>query len=286
MLSQITVVLVDSQPSVRLQIKSSLSQFYKVQDFASADAAWTKILKSAPALLVQVLRGIDSGRWNLVRQIRSHSQLAYMPVLGLVDVMEHGTREQSLEAGMDQLLETGCSHDLLLKAVARLLNGLESACRYSYRKFLFDDKLRQLPSEDERFLIKIHEFVRSNLPKVDLQVGDMAEAMAMSASQLDRRLSRLLGLTPKQYISEHRLCAAFQLLSSKQGNVSEVSAWTGFKSLSYFSTRFSERFSANPSVVRENRENRDYHAPWQEMALRLGIPGPIQISVPYSSKRN
>jgi AraC-like DNA-binding protein len=177
---------------------------------------------------------------------------------------------------MDHILEAGSSGELLLKAAARLMNGLESACRYSYRKFLFDDKLRQLPSEDERFLVKVHEFVRKNLSKSDLQVGDIAEAMAMSASQLDRRLSRLLGLTPKQYVSEHRLCAAFQLLSSKQGNVSEVSAWTGFKSLSYFSTRFSERFSANPSVVRENRENRDYRAPWQEMAARLGIAGTLQ----------
>jgi AraC-like DNA-binding protein len=166
------------------------------------------------------------------------------------------------------------------------LTGLESACQYSYRKFLFDDKLGQLPSEDERFLIKINEFIRRNLPKTDLQVGDMAEAMAMSPSQLDRRLNRLLGLTPKQYIAEHRLCAAFQLLTHRQGNVSEVSAWTGFKSLSYFSTRFSERFRANPSVVRENRENRDYRAPWQEMAARLGITGTLFAPVPYKRSRN
>ncbi|MFM7748356.1 MAG: helix-turn-helix domain-containing protein, partial [Bacteroidota bacterium] len=94
------------------------------------------------------------------------------------------------------------------------------------------------------------------------------------------------GLTTKQYISEHRLCAAYHLLSTKKGNVSEVSAWTGFKSLSYFSTRFSERFSTNPSVVRENRENIDNQAPWQEMASRLGLTGPIQIPAHYSRNRN
>jgi len=286
MLPKATIVLVDSQSAGRLQIKQYLSQSYKVQDFASADAAWTRILKSAPALVVHALRGIGSEQWNLVRQIRSHSQLAYLPVVGMAETVGQGILEQSLEAGMDQLLDAGCSKNLLLKAAGRLLTGLESACLYSYRKFLFDDKLRQLPSEDERFLVKIHEFVRRNLPKADLQVGDMAEAMAMSASQLDRRLSRLLGLTPRQYISEHRLCAAFLLLSSKQGNVSEVSAWTGFKILSYFSTRFSDRFSANPSVVRENRENRDYQAPWQEMALRLGIPGPLQIPTRYTRQRS
>ncbi|MBM3936202.1 MAG: helix-turn-helix transcriptional regulator [Sphingomonadales bacterium] len=286
MLLKNTVVLVDSLTAGRLKFKHYLSQPYRVLDFASADAAWSKILKSGPALLVHVLRGDGSMRWTLVRQIRSHSQLAYLPVLGIVESLDPVIREQSLEAGMDQLLETGCARDLLLKAAGRLMTGLESACQYSYRKFLFDDKLSQLPSEDERFLVKIHDYVRRNLPKADLQVGDMADAMAMSASQLDRRLYRLLGLTPKQYISEYRLCAAFQLLNSKQGNVSEVSAWTGFKSLSYFSTRFSERFRANPSVVRENRENRDYQAPWQEMAARLGISGPIQTPAKYFRKRS
>jgi AraC-like DNA-binding protein len=276
MLPKLTVVLVDTQSASRLKLKQYLSQYYRVQDYANADVAWTRMLKSGPALLVHALHGIGLERWTLVRQIRSHSQLAYLPVIGMADILDQGILEQSLEAGMDHILEAGSSGELLLKAAARLMNGLESACRYSYRKFLFDDKLRQLPSEDERFLVKVHEFVRKNLSKSDLQVGDIAEAMAMSASQLDRRLSRLLGLTPKQYVSEHRLCAAFQLLSSKQGNVSEVSAWTGFKSLSYFSTRFSERFSANPSVVRENRENRDYRAPWQEMAARLGIAGTLQ----------
>ncbi len=285
MIPQITVVLVDSLTAGRLKFKNYLNQSYRVLDFASAEAAWSKMLKAGPALLVHVLRGKGPDRWNLVRQVRSHSQLMYLPVLGIVETLDPETRLRSLEAGMDQLLEAGCSRDLFLKAADRLKAGLENAYYYSYGKFLLEDKFGQLPSEDERFLVKIHEFVRRNLPKADLQVGDLAEAMAMSASQLDRRLQRLKGLTPKQYISEHRLCAAFHLLSTKKGNVSEVSAWTGFKSLSYFSTRFSERFSANPSVVRENRENPYYNAPWQEMANRLGLAGHIQIPTQYSKKK-
>lgn len=286
MLPKTIVVLVDSYTAGRLKFKNYLNPSYRVLDFASEEAAWSRMLKTGPALLVHVIRGSGPDRWNLVRQVRSHSQLTYLPVLGIVEALDSLTRLQSLEAGMDQLLESVCSRELLFLAAERLRNGLESAYHYSYRRFLLEDKFGQLPSEDERFLVKIHEYVRRNLPKVDLQVGDLAEAMAMSPSQLDRRLQRLKGLTPKQYISEHRLCAAYHLLSTKKGNVSEVSAWTGFKSLSYFSTRFSERFSTNPSVVRENRENIDDQAPWQEMASRLGLTGPIQIPAHYSRKRN
>ncbi|MFM7032810.1 MAG: hypothetical protein ACKOX4_09870, partial [Bacteroidota bacterium] len=178
MLPKTLVVLVDSHTAGRLKFKNYLNPSYRVLDFASEEAAWSRMLKTGPALLVQVIRGSGPDRWTLVRQVRSHSQLTYLPVLGIVEALDSVTRLQSLEAGMDQLLESVCSRELLLIAAERLRNGLESAYHYSYKRFLLEDKFGQLPSEDERFLVKIHEYVRRNLPKVDLQVGDLAEAMA------------------------------------------------------------------------------------------------------------
>ncbi|NBW32418.1 MAG: DNA-binding response regulator [Cytophagia bacterium] len=275
-------LLVDPLAGGRQRLKTLLVTFYKVQEFSNSEAVMSKVHRMSPHLLVLVIRSAFPDPWGIVRYIRAHSRLSHLPILCLADPPGPHFWEQALEAGADLILATDCSKTLFQLACRRLVEQMHTVCKYSYQKYLYDDKKAPLTSEDERFLGLLHEFTRQNMHRVDLQVADMADALSLSCSQLDRRLDRLLGMSPKQFLSEHRLNAAFHLLATRRGNVSEVSALTGFKSLSYFSTRFSERFQANPSVVRENRELVNYSGPWKEMATRLGLDGP---PMPHRSLR-
>ena len=267
-------LLVDPLVGGRQRLKSQLATFYKVQEFSNNEAVMSKAHRMNPHLLVLVIRAMHPEPWGIVRYIRGHSRLSHLPILCLADPPDPLLWEKALEAGVDLILPTESSKSLFQLGCLRLVNHLHMVCRYAYQKYLYDDKKAPLTSEDERFLGLLHEYTRQNMHRVDLQVADMADALSLSCSQLDRRLDRLLGMSPKQFLSEHRLNTAFHLLATRRGNVSEVSALTGFKSLSYFSTRFSDRFQANPSVVRENRSPDDYAGPWKEMATRLGLDGP------------
>lgn len=270
-------LLVDSLVVGRQRLKTQLAAHYRVQEFANSEAVMSKAHRVNPHLLVLVIRAMHPEPWRIVRYIRGHSRLSHLPILCLADPPGPLLWEQALEAGADLILPTDCSKSLFQLGCRRLVEHLQNVCRYSYQKYLYDDRKAPLTSEDERFLGLLHEYTRQNMHRVDLQVADMADALSLSCSQLDRRLDRLLGMSPKQFLSEHRLNAAFHLLATRRGNVSEVSALTGFKSLSYFSTRFSDRFQANPSVVRENRSPDDYTGPWKEMASRLGLDGPPAV---------
>jgi len=270
-------LLVDPLYAGRHRLKNQLSVYFKVQEFASNEAAITKVHRLSPQLLVLVIRGAYPEPWGLVRHMRFHNRLAHLPILCLADPSEPSFVEQALEAGVDMVIPTESPRTLFQTACRRLVDQWSSICRYSYQKYLYDDQKVPLASEDELFLGSLTEYIRKNMHKVDLQVADMADALSLSCSQLDRRLERLLRVSPKQFLSDHRLMAAYDLLANRRGNVSEVSAWTGFKSLSYFSTRFSERFQANPSVVRENGDRGDYAGPWKEMASRLGLNGPTRV---------
>jgi AraC-like DNA-binding protein len=267
-------LLIDPLVGGRQRLKSQLAVLFKVHEFANNEAVMSKAHRINPHLLVLVIRSMHPEPWGIVRYIRGHSRLSHLPILCLADPPGPLFWEQALEAGVDLILPTESSKSLFQLGCRRLVEHMHRVCRYSYQKYLYDDKKAPLTSEDERFLGLLHEYTRQNMHRVDLQVADMADALALSCSQLDRRLDRLLGMSPKQFLSEHRLNAAFHLLATRRGNVSEVSALTGFKSLSYFSTRFSDRFQANPSVVRENRSPDDYAGPWKEMASRLGLDGP------------
>lgn len=55
-------------------------------------------------------------------------------------------------------------------------------------------------SMDERFIIKLREYILENLQSEDFSVEDLAQEVAFSRSHLYRKLQSLTGMSISQYI--------------------------------------------------------------------------------------
>jgi len=77
----------------------------------------------------------------------------------------------------------------------------------------------------------------------------LANKVAMSRSQLHRKLTALLGQSPSDLIRQTRLHRAKSLLEQKAGTPSEIAFQVGFNSHTYFSKCFKEVFGVSPSEV-------------------------------------
>ncbi|MFQ5630694.1 MAG: helix-turn-helix transcriptional regulator, partial [bacterium] len=71
--------------------------------------------------------------------------------------------------------------------------------------------------------------------------------VAMSRSQLHRKLQALTGQSTHEFIRAYRLKRAAQLLQHNTGTVSEICYDVGFNSLSHFAKAFREMFGKSPS---------------------------------------
>ncbi len=112
---------------------------------------------------------------------------------------------------------------------------------------------QDIPESAEKKLLKTAEsIVLKNLDNSQFKVNDLARELAYSQRQLTRVLKKSTGMTPVGFILELRLQKAYQLLKNRQFlSVSEVMFEVGIESLSYFSTKFSERFGHNPKELLE-----------------------------------
>lgn len=82
-------------------------------------------------------------------------------------------------------------------------------------------------------------------------MSDLAEATALSASQLRRRMKEMYERTPVQLIRRRRLEAGARLLREREdATIGEVAYAIGFNSQSYFSRSFREEFGTSPSRYR------------------------------------
>ncbi len=85
----------------------------------------------------------------------------------------------------------------------------------------------------------------------DFGVEELAKVVAMSRSQLHRKLAALTGQSPSEVLRNTRLLRAKELLQKKAATPSEVAYQVGFNSHTYFSKCFKEEFGMSPSEVND-----------------------------------
>ncbi len=103
------------------------------------------------------------------------------------------------------------------------------------------------------FLRKINTIISSRLDDNDFKVEALAAEMALSRTQLFRRMKALTKMSPSEYLLYFRLHVARDLLKTEQNgfNVSEVGYQVGFVSKSHFSRSFQKQFGLSPSYYRK-----------------------------------
>ncbi len=100
------------------------------------------------------------------------------------------------------------------------------------------------------FLQKLAEVVEANMQNDQFGVEALAEQMNMSRSNLHRKLKQASGQTATQFIREHRLHRAMELLKQDDCPIAEVAYAVGFNSASYFTTCFTEYYGYPPGEAR------------------------------------
>lgn len=106
--------------------------------------------------------------------------------------------------------------------------------------------------DDERLKVQIMQFVEENMGNSDAGLEEMASAVAMSRSGLNRKMKKLTGLSPVEFLREARIKHACRLLRQTTRPVSEVAYACGFTDPKYFGRTFKQMTGMSPSDYRSN----------------------------------
>ncbi|MCB0586553.1 MAG: helix-turn-helix transcriptional regulator, partial [Phaeodactylibacter sp.] len=96
--------------------------------------------------------------------------------------------------------------------------------------------------------------ISANLSREGFDIDALSKALALSRSQLYRKLKELIRLSPSQYIRFTRLQKAKELLETTEMTIGEVAFQAGFVDKSHFSRVFKKQFGFNPSYLRKSSE--------------------------------
>lgn len=123
--------------------------------------------------------------------------------------------------------------------------------------FIQSEKLVAALSEtrpmEATFLQKINALIKANLHDEYFDTNALCIAMAMSRTQLFRRLKPLIRQAPATYIKTMRLQRAKDMLDTTDLTISEVAFKCGFVKASHFTRVFQQQYGLPPSLFRRNR---------------------------------
>ena len=119
-------------------------------------------------------------------------------------------------------------------------------------------KQAQAPSEqdlrDAERIKQMIDFVRRHREE-NITTEQIAASAAISVSECLRCFRRMMDLTPKEYLRQHRVRHAAQLLENTDKSITQIGTECGFEDMSYFARVFRAERGCTPTEYRAHIHN-------------------------------
>ncbi len=242
------VLVVDNDVDVRGYVRSRLKETYRVVEAGDGAEALERIKSERPDLVICDVMMPRVDGIQFCTRLRKDPDMVDVPVVLLTARADAESRLEGLRAGADDYMAKPFSSRELLARVENLIE-IRRVIRAQSTSDVAVPSPVDVPSADQIFLDQVKTIVEDHIGDTNFGVDWLADEVALSTRQLQRKMKKIAGLSAAGYIRLMRLRRAGQLLKLRAGNVSEVAGAVGFRDVAHFSKTFKQTFGMLPSEV-------------------------------------
>lgn len=239
-----TILIVEDEDSIRESLQDMLEiNGYNVTVAENGVEALKSIQEQKPDLIISDVMMPEMDGFEFLKAVKCNTKTELVPIIMLTAKVELESKLYGLELGADDYItkpfefrELNLKINNLLQRYQKLIKTLSTL-----------PKENVIDSQDSVFIKKLNLLFDEQLDNSKLNMDDIASQLNMSSSTFNRWHKKIVGKSPNQYIKEYRLNRAKEMIQLNYGSVSEIAFKTGFSSLSYFSTVYTDFFGINPS---------------------------------------
>ena len=248
------ILLVEDNADMRHFVKESLIQEYRVAEATDGSAGLNKAIADPPDLIITDLMMPKMDGLELCKKLKKDVNTSHIPVIMLTAKAGMENKLEGLETGADDYLTKPFDANELLVRTKNLVEQRKKLRElFSNKKVQIDPKKITVTSIDQQFLEKVLNLLEKQYLDGNFGVPQMQQALAMSKSQLHRKLKALTNEGPGELLRNFRLKRAAQLLDQKADSVTQIAYKVGFNDLSYFTKCFKELFGVVPSAYSKTK---------------------------------
>ena len=255
------ILIVEDNQSLRDYLSLILSPNYTILKAENGQKALDILSKNEKPdlILSDVMMPIMDG-FQLLAALKSSDAYCSIPVVMLTARAELQDKLKALRIGVDDYLLKPFEEEELFTRLENLMSNARLRQTFINEPTDENDVENSLDTEgvstvastissvDMAWLAQLETSVKEKLKEIDYTVEQMASDMALSRTQLFRKMKQLTGLSPQQYLQEVRLQQALYLLETKQVETVKNACYkVGLLQVKNFSQLFQERFGKLPS---------------------------------------
>lgn len=240
------MLVVDDNADIRSYLRRLFADTYTVIAAENGATGLRKAFITVPDIILCDLSMPDIDGLEVCRQLKTEQVTSHIPVLMLTARSLDEQQIEGYEHGADAYVSKPFKAEVLKAQVASLI---ENRKRVKSQDPSANAKAKHdLRTPEEQFVQRFTDLVKERLDDETLSVEIIADKMALSRTQLYRKIKQLTNYSPNEIIRNVRLNEARILLSTGTRSISEVAYNTGFTSPSYFTKCYAEFFGELPSA--------------------------------------
>lgn len=248
-----TVLLVEDNPELLEILTQIFAPLYRVLTAVNGEEGLTIAINEKPDLVVSdvmmpVMTGVE-----MCMQMKENILICHIPVVLLTALDTPEQNLDGLKRGADDYITKPFNARILLARCNNLIrNRLLTQSRFAKEVTASLDLLVTNPL-DKTFLDKVSKVVNEHIDNVDFDIAVLCKELGVGRTLLHTKFKALTGMTPNEFILNHRLKLGAQLLHTESYlQISEIADRLGFGSPRYFTRCFKNQYGISPLEFRKN----------------------------------
>ena len=242
------VLIVEDNSDILLYLKSLLNDKYEVITAWNGEEGLRAAKKHIPDLVITDLMMPIKDGYQFVTEMKQSKLLDHIPVIILTAKTTDEDRIKGLRCGVEAYIRKPFQHEELLIRVENIFENRRLLReRYMNAITRSGSESKLCNDTNMKFLQTITNIIYAELNNPELNSVFLADKMAMSVSQLSRKINGITGYSTISYVLQLKLSKAKKMLANESVSIAEVSDACGFYDASYFSRVFKKEFGLSPS---------------------------------------
>lgn len=242
-----TLLLIEDHEDFRRYLSDNLNAHYKIVEASDGRQGWQKVLSSHPQVIVSDISMPEMDGIALCRKLKSDKRTSHIPIILLTALTGDTNQLIGLNTGANDYLTKPFNFEILNLKIQNLLKLNQNLKNAYSRQLKVITPDIEVQSDDEKLLLKITQYIESNLDSPDLSVEELSKQVHMSRGSLYNKIVNLTGETPVEFIRSLKLEKAAALLEKSDMKISQIGYTVGFPTPNYFTRAFRAKFNMSPS---------------------------------------
>lgn len=245
-------LIVEDNSDVRKYLEQCLKNNYQLVFARNGVEGIEKAIELTPDLIISDVMMPQKDGYELCGTLKKDIRTSHIPIVLLTAKVDIDSRIIGLQRGADAYIAKPFNRQELAVQLDQLLKSKERLKAY-YTQTILENPIQPALLKDNLenvFLQKIVNLIEADL-QTEWDIDKLCKALAMSRSQIYRKIKALTGYSTTQFIRRIRLKHALKMLTNTERTISEIAYATGFNNLSFFSRSFSKVYGKTPSQFRE-----------------------------------